>query len=95
MGPLRSYGGPQTMENVVVARRYDTARDHNKIKALMAARGKARMIVIEQTLDELGNAFGDVLTYTGKLIDVNQGDVNANSNDIRMCELTQDTESVA
>jgi hypothetical protein len=95
MGPLRSYGGLPTMENVVVARRYDFTRDHAKIKALFEARGRARMTVIEQPLDEYGVAFGDPISYTGKLNDVNQGDVNANSNDIRMITLTQDTEAIA
>lgn len=95
MGPQRSYGGPQTLENCQVARRYDFTRDHSKIKALFAARGKAPMIVIEQPLDEYGVAFGDVITYNGRLMEVNQGDVNANSGDIRMIELTQDTDSVA
>lgn len=95
MGPLRAYGGPPTMENVVVARRYDYVQVHSRIKLLMSARGKAMMYVVEQVLDEYGVVFGDPLTYSGKLIEVNQGDANANSADIRMCELTQDTESVA
>lgn len=95
MGPLRSYGGPPTMDNVVVARRYDYVAVHTRIKTLMNARGKATMYVVEQVLDEYGVVFGDPLTYTGKLIEVNQGDANANSSDIRMVELTQDTESIA
>lgn len=95
MGPLLSFGGPPTMENVVVARRYDTVRDHSMIRALYAARGRANMTVIEQPLDEYGVAFGDPVTYTGKYIDVNPGDVNANSNNIRMIQLTQDTEGIA
>jgi hypothetical protein len=95
MGDLLSYGGPPTMENVVVARRYDLSRDHAVIKALFDARGKARMTVIEQPLDEYKVAFGEPISYTGRLNDVNQGDVNANSNDIRMITLTQDTEGVS
>lgn len=95
MGPLRSYGGPPSMENAVVARRYDFVRDHSVIKRLFAARGRANMTIIEQVLDEYGNAFGDILTYTGKLAEVDQGQVNANSSDIRMITLTQDTEAIA
>jgi hypothetical protein len=95
MGPLKSYGGPPTMENVTVARRYDFVRDHAKIKALFAARGKALMLVTETPLDEYGVAFGDPIVYKGKLNDVNQGDVNANSNNIRMITLIQDTEGIS
>lgn len=94
MGPLKSFGGPQTIDNAVVARRYDLTRDHSKIKALMAARGKALMTIIEQPLDEYGVAFGDPISYKGRLIEVDQGEINANSSDIRMITLTQDTESI-
>lgn len=95
MGRLIAYGGPPTMENVVVARRMDPVRDHAKLKSLYEARGRALMIVTETELDEYGVAFGDPITYKGKLNDVNPGDVNANSNNIRMIQLTQDTDTVS
>jgi hypothetical protein len=95
MGGLRSYGGPQTQDNVQVARRYDIVRDHAVISALRAARGRAQMTIVEQPLDEYGVAFGEPVTYSGKLLEVNPGDVNANSNDIRMIELTQDTDNAS
>lgn len=94
MGELRSHGGPQTMENVTVSRRYDIARDHSKYKLLMRARGRARMRVVDQPLDEYGSAVGEPVVYQGKLKAVNPGDGNANSNDIKMLELEQDTERV-
>lgn len=95
MGALKSYGGPQTFENAVVAKRLDFSTDWPKIKALMGARGKAYMRITEQVKDEYGTAFGTSLTYTGKLAEVDQGEVNANSGDIRMVTLTQDTDNIA
>jgi hypothetical protein len=95
MGPERSYGGPQTLENVSVKRRYDPVRDAPLLKLLMAARGRAKMTVTEQLADEYGVAFGDTVVYTGKLKAVDQGNVSGNSNNIRMITLEQDTESVA
>lgn len=95
MGAIVSLGGPQTLDNVTVARRYDIPRDHPFIKTLYRARGRATMTVVEQPLDEYGAAWGDPTTYTGKLKAVNPGDINANSNDVRMIELEQDTEDVS
>lgn len=92
MGQEKSFGGPQTTNNVSVSRRYDLTRDHPFIKALYAARGKAILIVTEQPLDEYGAAFGDPLSWRGKLKGVNPGDRNANSNSIKMVTLEQDTE---
>jgi hypothetical protein len=92
MGPTLALGGPQTQENVTVARRQDNVRDLPLIPLLMAARGRAPMRVTEQPLDEYDNAFGAPLTWTGKLKQCNPADRNANSNDAAMLELEMDTE---
>lgn len=95
MGPIKSFGGPQTIDNVQVARRFDPVRDAPLLKTLYRARGRARMIVTEQLLDEFSTAFGDVTTWTGKLAEVDPGNANANSGAIRMITLTQDTEDIS
>lgn len=95
MGPILALGGQQTLNNINVARRYDLTRDHPFIKTLYRARGRARATVVEQPLDEFGVAFGDPVSYSGKLKQVTPGSINANSNDVRMIELEIDLEAVA
>jgi hypothetical protein len=63
--------------------------------AIYRARGRAVMTVVDQPLDEFGVAFGDPVTYKGKLKKVTPGNINANSNDVRMIELEMDIESVS
>lgn len=95
MGPLLSFGGPQTIDNVTVARRYDNVRDAPTIAELMRARGKARVIITEQDLDEYGAADGAVHSWTGKLKKVAKGGTNTNSSDIRMVELEVSADTFA
>lgn len=93
MGEYISLGGPTTIDNVTIARRYDHIRDAPIYATLMGARGKARVTVVEQDLDEFGVADGAVHSWSGKLKSVNKGDSNANSTDVRMltCELSTDS----
>lgn len=95
MGEIKTLGGAQLLDNVTVARRYDLSRDHPHIQALYRSRGRAVMTVVEQPLDEYGIAFGDPMTFRGKVKKVTPGDINANSNNVRMIELEMDIESVA
>lgn len=95
MGPILALGGTQTLDNLTVARRYDLTRDHPFIKTLYRARGRAKMTVVEQPLDEFGVAFGDPTTYAGKLKKVTPGNIDSNSNSVRMIELELDTESIS
>lgn len=93
MGPELSYGGPQSTDNVTVARRFDPIRDGNIAHALMAARGRANMHVVEMLLDTYGNPWNvGPMSWNGKLKSVELGDANANSTAIRMLTLEQDTE---
>ncbi len=93
MGIYVSLGGPQTIDNVTVARRYDLVRDSPIVAELYRARGKARVTVVEQDLDEFGVADGATHTWSGKLKSVAKGDSNANSTDVRMitCEISSDS----
>lgn len=93
MGVYVSLGGPTTIDNVTIARRYDHIRDAPLYSELMTARGKARVTVVEQDLDEFGVADGAVHTWSGKLKSVSKGDTNANSTDVRMltCEISSDS----
>lgn len=93
MGEYVSLGGQQTLDNITIARRYDLVRDAPIVAELYRARGKARVTVVEQDLDEFGVADGRVHAWRGKLKAVKKGDSNANSTDVRMveCEISADS----
>lgn len=96
MGPQLAYGGPQTIDNASVERRFDPLRDGSILKALYAARGRARMTIVEVLLDEHAQPWAvGPNSWSGKLKSVDSGEANANSNDIRMISLEQDTDQFA
>lgn len=92
MGDQESLGGPQTLENVTIERRYDgTTLGPQRYKILKEARGRGRLTITEQQLDEFAVAFGDAISFQGKLVGVNLGGPNANSNGVRMLSLECET----
>jgi hypothetical protein len=79
MLPERSLGGSVTVGNLTLTRLLD-APDWEPMRQLMINRvGKAPVVVARQPLDDDGNPFGKPLTYTGKLLNVNPGDTDSNS----------------
>jgi len=93
MKPNVSLGGRQTVENVTVSRLYRLVRDHQNLLArLYAGRGKAEMVVKQQPLDINGHAFGQPITWRGKLKRVTPPDHDSESNDAALIELEMTVE---
>lgn len=90
--PERARGGRQTVGNVTVAREEDGGVD---LLWLGSQRGRGRMVVTRQPLDEDLNPRGNAMTYTGILMRVapGEGDAGADS-DLDEFELEMSCDSV-
>jgi hypothetical protein len=79
MEPEVSLGGQTSVDNVTLGRLLSTKDDWDTMRALMAAKvGRSTVGVSRQPLDVDGNAWGDPLSYTGKLQQVVPGDTDSN-----------------
>lgn len=87
MGPRVSLGGSVEPGNVTIGTLFDLSRWQPVIHWIVSRVGKGTLTVKKQPLDVDGNAFGDPLTYTGKLKQCNPPEVDANSGDAAMLEL--------
>lgn len=86
MGAQRALGGPQTVENLTLAKLVEP-EVWPEIRVLRGRVGKGDCTCTEQPLDDDGNAFGPPDVYTGKLKSVKSPDHDANSADAAMVEL--------
>jgi hypothetical protein len=85
-------GGRQTVENVTIAREDQGEVD---LKWLASRRGRGRMVVTRQPLDDDGNPRGKGITYTGILLRVAPGEGDTGSDtDLDEFELECSTDSV-
>lgn len=92
LSPQISLGGNTTTNNVTLGRLLGRD-DWDFMHDLMASRvGKAAVTVARQPLDVDGNPFGRPLVYSGVLQNVNPGDVDSNSSDAQVWEITVSTE---
>jgi hypothetical protein len=80
-------GGSQTLENLTVARLFNLSRDLSVVKRWYARAGKARVTAVEQFLDTDGNAFGQPVSYVGKLKSVSIPEHDSESSDPALVEL--------
>lgn len=87
MGRTKSYGGPQTVENVVISRVYELDRDDPIMSVLLPQRGRSDMVVVKQSLDVDGNPFGTPWVYTGTFKRIGPTEPDSDSNDPAMFEL--------
>jgi len=87
MGPRVSLGGSVNVGNVTIGRLFDIVREQPIIHWMIGRAGKGTLTIKKQPLDVDGNAYGDPLTYTGKLKQVNPPEVDANSSDAAILEL--------
>lgn len=78
-------GGRQTRENITIGRDFDADRDD--IHWMESRRGKGKLVVTDQPLDEDYNPKGKARVYTGKLLNVTPGEADANSGDVDLLEL--------
>lgn len=96
MGDLESLGGPQTFENTTIERRFDgEVITTGLYLKLLSVRGRSRITITEQDLDEFGTPFGDPTNYQGKLVGVTKGAANANSGGVRMLSLECETVNIS
>jgi hypothetical protein len=92
---LRSYGALPDYDDVTVSRVYERERDHELIRHLRTRVGRARCVVSEQPLDDYNAPWGKPVTYLGRLGPITTGEVDSDTGDVRMWELTVVVESVA
>lgn len=84
-----------TTEDITVSREYQFARDAAQVRGFLHRVGRAPVTVSEQPLDDDDIPFGAPTVFTGVLSGINRGDVDSNSDDFRMVEITVVVESVA
>lgn len=89
MGTFKAYAALPDTEEVTVTRVYERERDHELLRRLRARAGRAVMVITEQPLDDDGARWGRPTVYTGRLSKVATGEVDSESGDPRMYELTQ------
>lgn len=82
-----SLGGAVNVGNVTIGTLYDLGRWQPLIHWIIGRVGKGTLTVKKQPLDVDGNAFGDPLTYTGKLKQANPPEADANGTDAAILEL--------
>jgi hypothetical protein len=87
MGPEKSYRSLPTYSDLTTSRVYEPERDHELVRWLQNIAGSVRAQVVEQPLDEDGNAWGTPVTWSGRLTNVKPGQVDSGSNSVRMFEL--------
>jgi hypothetical protein len=82
-----SLGGRVNVGNVTVSRLYDLARDHANGGYLIAAVGKAKVIITKASLDVDGNAIGTPYVYKGTLKTFTPPNHDSQSSDPALFEL--------
>lgn len=95
MGPLKSYGALPDYDDVTVSRVAERERDHELQRRLRTRVGKANASISDQPLDDDGAPWGRPTVYTGRLIGMTPGEVDSESSDPRMFELTFQITAVA
>lgn len=95
MGPEKSYSAIAGTGDVTVTRVFERGAVMEIAARLRPRVGRARMTVSEQPLDEDGLPWGRPTGWTGKLMSLNTGDADSNSNELRFLELGLSSEDVA
>lgn len=87
MGPEITYPALASYSDLTVTRVYDEGRDHQLIGVLRELVGASTASVSEQPLDQNGNPYGTPRVFTGRLAQVNDGNVDSTSNSPRKWDL--------
>lgn len=87
MAQKKSLGGLRTVEDITVSRLYEHERDHSRKAELIAAVGKADMVVTRTLLDFEAVAYGSPIVYTGKLKSVKFPEHQSEGTDAGLIEL--------
>lgn len=89
-GVKKSLGGQVTVDNIVLSRDYDLARDHAKIGVLIALVGRGIGTISKAPTDSsyaVDISSGGALGYIGTLKRCTPPEVDSESNDAAMVEL--------
>lgn len=95
MGRQKSYAALPDHGDVTVSRDYDLERDHELVRRLRRRVGRASMVIAEQPLDENGAPWGQPVIHTGRLIGVSPSEVDSDSADAAMFELSAQITDIA
>jgi len=87
MGERISLGGSVNIGNVTVGVLYDLQRIHTITHWLISRVGKGWVVIKKQPLDADNNAFGDALTYQGRLKQVHPPEPDSEASDAAKIEL--------
>ena len=93
LGAELVFAGLPSHGDITLSRAYLKTRDHELARTLRKRTG-AKVTVSEAILDEDGVVWGSPVVSTGVLTGVNPGDVDSNSSDPRILELTATIGSV-
>lgn len=81
------YGVRQSYTDVTITRAYERERDHELVRQLRPLVGIAQGTVLEQPLDVNELPWGKPVTSSGMLRDLQDGESNVNSTEVRMLTL--------
>lgn len=95
MGVQKSYAALPDHGDVTVSRDYELSRDHELVRRLRKRVGRARVVISERPLDENGAPWGKPVVYTGRLTGISPSEVDSDSADAAMFELTAQIVTVA
>lgn len=88
MVPENSHVALPTYGDVTVGRERDRERDVELYRSLLPRVGRALATITKQPLDDNGAPWGKPFTYTGRLSGLSDPEVDSNSGEVSMYELT-------
>jgi hypothetical protein len=83
----KSYASLPTYTDVVINRVYERDRDHEMLRTLDNRAGRSMITVTEQPLDPDGHAWGNPITWRGRLLQIKHGDYDSTSAAVRQFEV--------
>jgi hypothetical protein len=95
MGAQKSYAALPDHGDVTISRDYELERDHELMRRLRPRVGRARANISEQPLDENGAPWGDPITHIGRLTGLSPSELDSDSSDAQMFELTFQLTSIS
>lgn len=88
MGTQKAYAALGDTDDVTVSRVYERERDHDLLRRLRPRVGRGVATITDQPLDDDGARWGKPTVYIGRLSKIAPGEVDSESGDPRMYELT-------
>jgi hypothetical protein len=95
MGAQKSYGALPDTGDVTISRVAELERDHEQNRWIRTRVGLGIITISDQPLGDDGAPYGRPTVYKGRLTGFDPGEVDSDSTDARMFELTAQITSVA